>query len=84
MDFRKTLDGDLRGFDQHLLTFKECKANEQPLKLPFDSTCFWVQIYDLPFTVREDAIVKSIDRKIGQVMVDQKVVFSWSLGWIGI
>lgn len=59
-------------FDGHILLLKELDPNVQPSKIEFNTTRFWIKIYDLPMSWRNRKFAEHIGNKIGAfVDVDQ-------------
>ncbi|KAL8511697.1 hypothetical protein ACS0TY_018211 [Phlomoides rotata] len=55
-------------FDKNVILLKELKRGEQPSTITFDSTNFWVRLYDLPVVARTLKSTNLIGGKIGEVL----------------
>ncbi|KAK6133954.1 hypothetical protein DH2020_032303 [Rehmannia glutinosa] len=53
-------------FDKHLLMLQRIEGNIQPSAVSFDSTPFWVRLYDLPLAARNEATYRAIGNRIGK------------------
>ncbi|KAL8502097.1 hypothetical protein ACS0TY_021279 [Phlomoides rotata] len=55
-------------FDKNVILLKVLKRGEQPSTITFDSTNFWVRLYDLPTAARTLKSINLIWGKIGEVL----------------
>ncbi|KAL8497271.1 hypothetical protein ACS0TY_020817 [Phlomoides rotata] len=67
-DMLGVLARELWHFDKNVILLKVLKRGEQPSTITFDSTNFWVRLYDLPAVARTLKLTNLIWGKIGEVL----------------
>ena len=50
-----------------MIVIEEGRGDKQPSKVLLEASCFWVQVYDLPFNLRGGNVVSAIRSKIRKV-----------------
>lgn len=55
-------------FNKHVLVLKQITEDIQPSSMEFNSTPFWMRIYDLPMSGKEENTLKQIGVRFGKVM----------------
>lgn len=67
-DMEKVLSMEPWHFDKHLLVLKQLDSGEQPSAIKFDSTPFWIRIYDMPLIARTERTIRLICERLGKVI----------------
>ncbi|XP_042990316.1 uncharacterized protein LOC122317333 [Carya illinoinensis] len=66
-DKNRVLEGRPWLFGNCLLVLKPLDGFIHPMKMNFDSECFWIQMHNLPFVCMKSEIGKKIGESIGRV-----------------
>lgn len=62
-------------FNKHVLVLKPFRGDIQPSTIKFDSTPFWIKVYDLPMVGREEKVLRQIGSRFGDVLeIEHKVL----------
>ncbi|CAO2827382.1 unnamed protein product [Amaranthus hypochondriacus] len=67
-DKEKVMSGRPWCFEQRLLLLQEISNFAQPYEVNLIYSAFWIRLYNLPFGLRSDELVRSIASSIGEVM----------------
>lgn len=54
IDMKEVLSREPWHFDKNVLMLKELGAGEQPLDISFETTLFWIRIYNLSKVARKE------------------------------
>lgn len=67
-DLKRVLAMEPWHFNKHVLVLKQFTGNTQPSAMQFDSTPFWMRVYDLPMVGSDEKILKQIGSRFGEVV----------------
>ncbi|KAL8502305.1 hypothetical protein ACS0TY_021443 [Phlomoides rotata] len=65
---KAVLDREPCHFDKNVLVLKELGSGVQPATIEFNQAAFWVRIYELPMTARNQRIITLIAGRIGTLL----------------
>nr|POE69994.1 hypothetical protein CFP56_78248 [Quercus suber] len=68
VDVEKVLKGELLTYDRHLVVLQRYEGSTQVSNLCFNTTSFWVQIHNLPFSLLTVEATFSLRETIGTVL----------------
>lgn len=68
-DMERVLQGEPWWFNKKILVLYELRGEEQPSTLKTSNTPIWARVYDIPFNLRTEAVVKKIGNVISKFMV---------------
>lgn len=67
-DKERVIQGEPWWFEKKVLVLCEINGREQSSAIKPHKTPFWVQVYDVPFILRSNAVVKHIGNTIGEFL----------------
>ena len=68
VDVEKVLKGEPWTYDRHLVVLRWYEGSTQVLNLCFNTTSFWVQIHNLPFSLLMVEVAFSLRETLGTVL----------------
>lgn len=83
-DVARVLMGEPWLFDKHLMALREIERGEAIQSLTFDTTCFWVQIHDLPVGCMSVLTAKGIGSVIRNVLESEEDEVNMGGGGVSI
>lgn len=74
-DMQRVLAMEPWHFNKHVLVLKRITDAAQPSEIEFNSTPFWMRLYDLPFNGRTESTIQQIGGRFGEVLeVDKETM----------
>lgn len=74
-DMQKVLAMEPWHFNKHALVLKQASEVSHPSELRFDTIPFWIRLYDLPFTGRDEKTARIIGGRFGDVVeIDKNTI----------
>lgn len=67
-DLKRVLDMEPWHFNKHVLVLRKITDEIQPSAMTFDIAPFWIRIYDLPRSGRDEATLAQIGGRFGEVV----------------
>lgn len=67
-DLKRVIDMEPWHFNKHVLVLKPVAGNDQPSAMKFNTTPFWITVYDLLLMGRDEKILRLIGFRFGEVM----------------
>lgn len=66
-DMNRVLSMEPWHFNKQVLVLKPIMAETQPGEMEFNTVRFWIRIYDLPFSGRDEETIRQIGERFGKV-----------------
>lgn len=67
-DMNRVLAMEPWHFNKHVLVLKSITTDTHPSAMEFNTVPFWIRIYDLPFSGRNESTVRQIGGRFGEVI----------------
>lgn len=67
-DMKRVIDMEPWHFNKHVLVLKPFGGDAQPSAMKFDTTSFWIRIYDLPLMGRDEKVLRLIGSRFGEII----------------